>query len=507
MYHSAVISLLKKSLNIRFLDYRVFLLISTVFLACLIFLSNGYYSDDYQLFIGLKLYNKIHNSALDFRNLFDIRSDGHFTPFYYIINENLPNNYYSLKLIIYIAHILGIFLLYNFTLKIFNRSTAFFTIFFYSINFSIHIKPLAWACFHSHITNFLTGLISIIFLMRYFYKKEKKYLVFYLFFGLLTVLNYETGLFYPLLSCFIFFFLLRESLFDCFRIPENYVIVIIILLPIIFYIASVYYISGHPLPLLSGRIAPQSSSIELTQNTLIDDYRSRKAPRDVYGYSLRGIENGANLLNLTAIEYVIRYYFDEQQSKLWIKKNLVSLFVIIVLLITALILLGYLLLRKSVFKLDLKEKYTFLLLFCSWFTYTFVFFRKDLNQGLALAGALTLGILTTKILESGNKKGVLFILGMFSMPTIMYALTGFDKIYEMRSQSYIKKMNLSFQENAKNEKLDSKLDYFADYVNLYYYINFEKNQSYLHKKYNNMDYFDFESKFSSQESEKIITSK
>ena len=64
-------------------------------------------------------------------------------------------------------------------------------------------------------------------------------------------------------------------------------------------------------------------------------------------------------------------------------------------------------------------------------------------------------------------------------------------------------MFLSFKENSNNEKLDSKLDYFADYVNIYYYINFEKNQSYLYKKYSNMKYFEFESKFSAQESEKL----
>ena len=158
------------------------------------------------------------------------------------------------------------------------------------------------------------------------------------------------------------------------------------------------------MPLLSSRVSVQSPSIELNQHTIADEYRSRKAPRDIFGYTLRGVENGASLLNLTALEYVIRYYFDSPKSKDWIKNNLFFVLMIVIGTITLPFIVGYFLLKKSKIRLDTHEKYVILLLFFSWFTYTFIFFRKDLNQGLAFSGALALGIITNKIWLIGNYK-------------------------------------------------------------------------------------------------------
>ena len=93
---------------------------------------------------------------------------------------------------------------------------------------------------------------------------------------------------------------------------------------------------------------------------------------------------------------------------------------------------------------------------------------------------------------------------LFTLPTLLYVSTGFEKIYEMRPQSYIKNLNLDFKENVKNDILDPKLDYFVDYVNLYFYVNYEKNKSYLTKKYHGLNYYEFESRFSQEEANKIV---
>ena len=62
------------------------------------------------MFYGLNLYNKINNSMLGLKDLMLLRSDGHFTPVYYIINQFLPNNYLLIKLFIYTTHVLEYYL-------------------------------------------------------------------------------------------------------------------------------------------------------------------------------------------------------------------------------------------------------------------------------------------------------------------------------------------------------------------------------------------------------------
>ena len=122
------------------------------------------------------------------------------------------------------------------------------------------------------------------------------------------------------------------------------------------------------------------------------------------------------------------------------------------------------------------KKNAFLLLLIIWVIVHFYFFRKDLNQGLALTGSLCFAILTIKTL---NKKTSFFcfILLNFLVPSTLYTFTGFEKIYEMRDQSYIKKLSLEFIKSANKEILNHKIDYYFDYTNIYYFKNFYKHET------------------------------
>jgi len=131
--------------------------------------------------------------------------------------------------------------------------------------------------------------------------------------------------------------------------------------------------------------------------------------------------------------------------------------------------------------------------------YSFVFFRKDLNQPLAFASALVLAILVYKLYDNGKKFYSGLIITVFLTPSILYMSTGYEHVYEMQPQSYIREMSRQHYEAALAKRLDPDLDYFFDYVNLYYYLNFEDHKEYLRSKYGGMNYYEFEEAFSKEE--------
>ena len=113
---------------------------------------------------------------------------------------------------------------------------------------------------------------------------------------------------------------------------------------------------------------------------------------------------------------------------------------------------------------------------------------------------MCIAILTIKTLNQKNIFCYWLILLNFLVPSSLYAFTGFEKIYEMRDQSYIKRLSLEFSKSANKEILNHKIDYYVDYTNIFYYINYHKYDTYLKNNYNNMSYFEFEDAFLKKES-------
>lgn len=148
--------------------------------------NNYFYSDDYQLIIGLHLYNLINNQIfIDFSQIFSLRTDGHFAPIMYLINNLLPPNHIIFQAIIMIIFLLGIYLTFYFLRLIeFKTKNVFYTCLFFSINMSLLIKPLVWNVFHSHITNYFTAIISYIFFIMHYKKKTNlSFISFFYFLG------------------------------------------------------------------------------------------------------------------------------------------------------------------------------------------------------------------------------------------------------------------------------------------------------------------------------------
>ena len=89
-------------------------------------------------------------------------------------------------------------------------------------------------------------------------------------------------------------------------------------------------------------------------------------------------------------------------------------------------------------------------------------------------------------------KKLLFI--AFLTPSVMYAMTGFEEIYEMKSRSYINEMYKDFN-SIKYKDYDSlnELHYKTDAVYYYYFKYFDEYSEYLTNSYGNLGIYEFES--------------
>ena len=148
----------------KFLNNYILLSISPFIFYILTF-NNPYYSDDYGSILGVHLLNKIKNrNFLDISDLVVLRSDGHYNPVMYIIHNLIPPNANIFHFVVVFLFLISLYLIYFFLYKILkNNKFAFISTFLFSVNFSLIIKPLVWNVFHSHITNYFTGIISYIF--------------------------------------------------------------------------------------------------------------------------------------------------------------------------------------------------------------------------------------------------------------------------------------------------------------------------------------------------------
>ena len=170
--------------------------------------------------------------------------------------------------------------------------------------------------------------------------------------SLLTIFNKETGFYYVLLSLFVYIFYSKTLSKESFKITDMLSKALIIISPIFIYILIAFYLTGRPLPLLQNRLVDEISVTEtkFSAQSFYNEYRSRKAPRDIYGYSVRTLENILGSLNISSIEYVIRYYFEDKKEV--IKQNLGKyLFLVGVLVFVTLLTLSTMLLLKNLRRL------------------------------------------------------------------------------------------------------------------------------------------------------------
>mgnify|MGYP001277293285 CR=1 FL=1 len=458
----------------------------------LITYDNHFFSDDYQHLIGLKLYNLIQGSSLSFENLFEFYSN-HFLPFYLFYHQFMPDNYIYYHGIVALIFFLNSLLIFKIAFTLTNSQTiSFLSAFLYSINMSIHIKSYVWNIFHFSIVNSFTGLLSIIFFIMYYQATNyKKYLwlFVYIVLGTLSSLNFENGLLYPIIASTISFLFLKN---------KSLVKSSIGLLPIVIFFILLIFSGKDPLYLAKERLADSynerlTNKLEINPNSYSYFYRSQYAERDIVGYSFRIYDNLSSSLNLYTLENSIKYFINTDNLKNYIINNYLKLIVLLFILLLLLIVNFVKNLKQIQFKFPVIK---FLLLyFVTFFIYTFIFFRQDINSALAFSSSILISIMVIEFYR--NKLFFLpsLVMILFVGSTLLYSATGFEIVKYSATRSVIKKTSNIHYEYALQKINDPNIQYYQDYKFLYYYLNFQENKEYL-KKYKNLKYSDFVSAMS-----------
>tara|TARA_Y100001970_G_scaffold294156_1_gene447642 strand:+ start:9239 stop:10675 length:1437 start_codon:yes stop_codon:yes gene_type:complete len=459
------------------------------FLFFLLTLDIQFYSDDFQSIIGVKLFNLINNNNFSFLEFFAIRPDGHFVPFFYIINQFLPSNVILLHLFIItcftLSSLLIIFIVKTLTD---NMVVACCSGILFSINYSISIKPLMWNVFHSHITNSLTGFLGILIYILYLKNKiNPLFVILYFPIMFITVLNSESGLIYPLILYLIYIMF--------FEFKKNFILnSFIILSPNAFYLLSVQILSGNFLPLLTNRINNNiypNNYNDYNFYEKINFLRSREAPKDYISLLIRSVDLFLASINLSSLENVIKYFFYNIKELII---NKINIFIFFVVLIFSFISI-YFYKIKDFLKNKNVKKFS-ILYFCVFLIYLLIFNRFDICIGLAFPSA----VIISYAIEYCYKKyqyTFFLIIFMFSAPSILYGITKFEFVYEMLPRKNIIEINQVFNENLDEIPFNKSIPYASDFIYYYYYKNYDLNKNYL-KKYKGMQFYKFEGVLSKQ---------
>jgi hypothetical protein len=143
------------------------------------------------------------------------KAGGHFAPFYFLLNylfTLFTINPHIVHLEILLIHaataVVAFYIIFKITQ---NKLLALVSATLFTINYYLIFKPLTWNCFHSHLTNTFTGLVSILFLVLYAQSRKKRYLLGMILFFLCSLLNLESGFIYvPILFILTGYFYVKK---------------------------------------------------------------------------------------------------------------------------------------------------------------------------------------------------------------------------------------------------------------------------------------------------------
>ncbi len=449
--------------------------------------DNNFFSDDYTHLIGLKLYNLIQGNTLSIENLLNLYTN-HFIPFYLFYHQFMPDNFIFYHGIIAIIFFLSSLVVFQIVFKLTNcNKVSFLSTLLYSTNMSIHIKPYVWNIFDFSIVNSFTGFLSIFFFILFYQAKGlKKYLLFltYFLFSILSCLNFENGLVYPILTTLIALLFLKKK----YSIKS-----FLGLIPVLVFFIILIFSSNNPSYLAKERLSESynerfTKKIEVNEKTYVYFYRSQYAYRDITGYSFRVFDNLISSLNLYSLENSFKYYINPQTLKNYVLSNYQKLIIILFTIFLILLIVFFKNLNKIKIKYPVKN---FLFIYLATFLiYTFIFFRQDLNTTLAFSSSILISIFVIELYKNKFIFIPSLVLISFLGSTLLYSFTGFEHVKYWETRSYIKNVSQIHYKNANKNILDKKITHFTDYRFLYYYLNYDENKEYL-KKFKNLKYTDF----------------
>jgi len=485
----------------------VLMLINIPFLA--VTYQNVWYSDDFQLIHAFTFKQELSNSLVSSLNdLFEVRSDGHLTPVHYLFNwfAGIVGSYKVWHIIVILMHMGAATMVYLFTrIWTSSKNVSLIASILYSLNYSFNIKVLTWNIWHSFSFNIITGLglmIAVIMTLRGEFRG--KFIIFAL--GILTVFNMETGFTFIVLSVIL---VIHESLKKPSVFNKNKILLIILILsPIALYGSIAKYQTGSMFPLLEQRTAAQSirsnEDAEKSSYQKLMDARSRKAPRTIESYIIRTGDLLLASLNMSSLEYVIKYYLKDglqysldeknRSAAIFSEKNL-PFFIYTMIFGGFIIALSLYLYRKELNSFfSIKQIQSSLVLYLAVILiFILLFHRKDIAQPVAVFSSVLLA--TTFEIVRSTKKQIYFymLLSIMIIPSILYLITGYEYSYEMLSRSEREKVYIEFNNNLRNysfndgclvAKLNDDPKYIENYSNdFYWFYIFEHRHELINDQY------------------------
>lgn len=422
--------------------------------------DTGNFSDDYQ-FLNLFFTKQIISSP--WRMVLDIlepKSDGHFTPVYYLFNtlinliNSSPKVFHFVIILFHIATANVIYLIVQKTHK--DNSLALLSGILFSLSYSLCFKALSWNCFHSHATNTFTGVVSLYFTLKYFEDQKWKDLVLLLLFLVLTILNYESGfVFFVIIGVFTIYAFWRKIT------DGNSVVKIagVIVLAFSVYGLGTFYFTGKIAPIFFERVNLNTKQ-ELTEKLIkmrnprliedlskrndsqnettldISEMRSTYAPRTLPVMIIRTADLSLKMINLSILEGLVRPFFDignmSIAKKEGLKKRIYPVIKKLFLIGGIVALLVIPILIYIIYKTINSNTFPFLLtLIVLYPVFIIVFNRIDIANSIAIFSSIVFADFILSLVRKSNnfrKLGISILLFLIIMPGVTI-LNGFDDVY------------------------------------------------------------------------------
>jgi len=437
-----------------------------------------WYSDDYQSILAFG-FKQLLSDNLDvyLGDLFEMRTDGHLHPVFYALSYlfSLADSANTVHVIKIALHVIASYLVYLVSCGLgFNYATSSLASFFYTINYSVHIKILSWNVWGSLVVNMITGLIMLLFAIKYYKENNPRLLGGVFLFSLLTIFNMENGFAFPvIISALSIIYFHNKKI----NINQLMSIIVVSVAPIMVYSSIAFYQTSSFMPLLDKRVDSSFSeavAVEERSSNVdnISYLRSRKAPRTFEAYSIRATDLLLSSLNISSIEYTAKSILNDLQSKSeydslkqyiysFINQNTLLLFILFSL--TVLIAAYSFVRNRSIMMIGLPSRVVWIIYVILLLMFVFVFHRKDISSLIAFPASVIIASVMYNLFKRNNAKIAIMLTTFYIAPSIIYYEVGFDNVYEMIPAVEQKKYYRIFDREIYNYDLrNGKLIYIGD---------------------------------------------
>jgi len=485
----------------------VFAFLFFVNLPLIVFTWNtGWWGDDlwmFNMYFTKLSFSSFPRAVMD---LLEPKSDGHFTPVYYIFNmliHEINSSPQLLHFVIVLCHIgtaYMVFVIIKCTHE--DGRLALLAGVLFSLSYCVCFKALAWNAFHSHATNTFTGVVALYYALQFLNHKRRLHLDYMFLFVLLTLLNYESGFVFPvIIGIFALFELLKKRI----NIQVLLGLILVMMVAIGIYGLGTFYFMGEAFqifararpntdqqieklikvreqnPDYAGQVADDSRG---NKSLVISEMRSTYAPKTLSVLVIRSGDLMMKLVNLSIVESRFKTYFKSymqdnsmaaQERQLFKQKvKRIAKYVFVVIGVSVLIVIPFLL--YFIIKNIRLETYPYLCAFIALFTiFVLVFNRIDIANSIAIFSSVFMADIIVRLVGRGKyfKKIGLALLFFLLFMSSVNILNGFNDVYQA---TYASKKDLRLHHRV-NQDINKTIGHYTEDAVVFH--PFVKNQYWI----------------------------